>query len=273
MHDLRRIQRDIIPALRECSPAQDAPAIVEKEISGEYEERFVDSLIDPEVRERLAELVAPLEHGTYLSRDIVGAPEKGTRHAHDFIAEKGDHGTQLFYIDPEHSMGKNKNNNPLGIPRRGDLRPKVNIMYAVQLREDGTIDTISMLRYRASAIPPEQKRLHKNREQFEMARKMFKSGDLPGVLQGKEHEITFRFDFRKEEDGHAKVAVQARQAESTEAVENMIDSVMNGKPMPAHDPMGGHLERFRSIMRTHFPRHLEAGNFKSVEGIANNSGQ
>ena len=264
LHDLSRIQRDLLPALRERQATERIPPSVEREVSPEEGRTIIESLVSSEMRERLLAGADHVGDGVHLSRDIAGAPEDGTRHAHDFVTQMDDSGMQFLYIDPEHSMGKNANKSTLGLPRRGDMRPKVNIMYGVSFTPEGQIQGISLLRYRAEAIPSDQPRLQNNNEQRRMAMQMLADGEIPEILQGKENEITFRLDLRATETDEYAVTAQAREAANDEAVAQMLEDLMEGKALDANDPLFGQLERFRSIMRTHFPRHLDAGEFKKI---------
>lgn len=262
-HDLSRIRRDLIPALKERVPAVEAPPKAEVRLSPESAKKLIDSLIETRTMERITAGLSGLESGSYRAREKAGSPEKGTRHAHDFVVDTDEIGSDLFFVDPENVMGKNKNKNPLGLPRRGDLRPKVNIVYGVGLDADGQVSHISLLRYRASAIPEDKQWLHKNSAQLDLARSMLRDGDLPGILQDQEQEITFRLDLRPAQDGFA-VTAQAREASNDGAVQDMINALASGDSLAANDPLEGYLERFRAIMRTHFPKHFENQNFKSL---------
>lgn len=154
LYDLGRIRRDLVPAVREIFSIDRIPPSVDRELSPEESQQFINSLIDAELRKELVEGVDSMEEGTHLSRDVVGTPEQGTRHAHDFVVHKEEDRHQLLYIDPEHGLGKNKNTTRFPF-RRGDIRPRVNIMYGMELHGDGHLQRASLLRYRAAAIPEE----------------------------------------------------------------------------------------------------------------------
>jgi hypothetical protein len=262
-YDLGRIRRDIIPAWQERKPTERVPPSVERTLTQEEARQFSESFIDAPKQIELNSLVASLPEGSYIARDIVGVPEKSTRHVHDFVIRKTSAGAQLFYIDPEQGMGKSKNRNPFRIPRRGDLRPQVNIIYSVELTPEGEMARISLLRYRAAVIPSEQQEMHKPSEQLQMAKSILATGTLPAVFEGNENEITFRLDFRPAKDKF-KVLAQARAAEGLETLEKMIENLTQGKAMSSHDPIEGQLRRFRGIIQTYFSKYLKQNAFKPL---------
>lgn len=93
---------------------------------------------------------------------------------------------------------------------------------------------------------------------------MLDDGQLPDFLEKNENEIIFRLDVRQGDDGTMLVSAQSRHAPDQDALQRMLDHLISGEPMDSHDPLYGQLERFRAIMRTHFPRHLQEGNFKDI---------
>lgn len=257
-----RVSRDIIPGLLENIETQNIPPKVERVLESDKAEQFAASLITKETREKLDALVSAFPDGTYRSREAAGTPEDGSRHVHDFVIEKSGPSTRLYFIDPEHATGKSVNRGIL--PRRGDLRPQVNVLFSAELLKDDPVPRIALLRYRAAAIGEDKQHLNKPAAQLETARTMLTNGELPEFLQGKENQISFRLDLRSEGDKH-NVIVQARAVRNELDVENMVEKLTAGKSLPAHDPLEGQATRFRSIMRTHFPNHLRAGTFESIK--------
>lgn len=262
---LGRLRRDYIPALRERFEARKDPLDVERTLSVPEAEKFAQSLISSEVQKLIADFTADLAEGNYRTREVAGEPGDGTRHVHDFVIEKSAADTQLFYVDPEHSMGKNKNSNILGIPRIGDLRPRVNVLYAVRVLPGDLIPEIELLRYRAAAIPPESPELNKPGAQLEMAELLLESGELPSVVKKQEKQITFRLSLRKNNEREYKSLIQARETSGTEHIKNIIEHLIKGEAVSSRDPIEGQLRRFKAIMRTHFPRLLKENRFVSLE--------
>ncbi len=258
-----RLRRDYIPGLKEIRPTERIPPTAEKILTPEKARTFAEALITNEQRLKLYSLVAPMADGSYRFRDIAGMPEDGNRHVHDFVIKKDSSGVQFFYIDPEHAMGVSKNKNPLNFPRIGDLRPKVNVMYTMELSPEGEVARIALLRYRASAIPKDKPQLNKPGEQLLMAQSMLGQGALPEVLQGHENEVTFYLDFWQMTDEH-KAVVHARSAPNAQAVEEMLEKMSTGQTLSSNNPLEGQLRRFRGIARTHFPKFLEEKKFQPL---------
>lgn len=260
--NLDRLRRDYIPALKEKFEAKREPSVVEQVLSVSEAEGFTESLISSEDQRLIDSLILQLADGGYHARELAGKPEDGNRHVHDFIIEKSRESTRLFYVDPEHSMGKSRNSNILNIPRLGDLRPRVNVLYTVRILPGNSVPEIELLRYRAAAIPKESIDLNKPQMQFEMAKLILETGALPSLLREQEKEITFRLSFRRDEERY-KVLFQAREASSAEHIKNVIECLIRKEEVPSHDPVEGQLRRFRAIMRTHFPRLLRENKFIS----------
>jgi hypothetical protein len=264
-----RIRRDIVPAFKEKFSTETVPCTVEQTVRAENAEKFSDSLIPSSIRLVLEKALKSMPDGTYRSREIAGSPEDGNRHVHDFIIRKDGVVVELFFIDPEHAMGKSNNTMrlpsttitiPNPIPRVGDLRPKVNVLYAVKITAGRTVPDIALLRHRAAAIPESQQALNKPDAQLHIAEEMLISGLSPSFLAGKESEITFRLDMRQKEHDTYSIIGTAREASSTKDLTDMIQG-----ELPKSHPIEGQLERFRSIMRTHFPAHMRRGTFKLID--------
>ncbi|HEV7701847.1 MAG TPA: hypothetical protein VGO63_00145 [Candidatus Paceibacterota bacterium] len=255
-----RLHRDYIPAWKERRATDRIPPLVEKNLAPEEAGILAESLITSSQLLRLHNGIEPLQEGSYLFHESAGTVKDATRHVHEFIIQKKSSDTQLYYIDPEHTMGKSKNRSPLGIPRIGDLRPQVHVLYSAQLSPHGKIERISILRYRAAVIPEDQHHLNTPKEQFEMAKTILEKGTLPEILKGKENEITFWLDFRSTGDKY-KIHAQARAAGDVQAIEKMLENLMKGQTMSSDDPLEGQLRRYRGIMRTYFPKYLEEKRF------------
>lgn len=260
-----RLRPHYIPAIQEAFPTEKIPPFAEKKLTSEEAKVLLKFLIKPEEQVRLNELVSSLPAGQYRYREAAGTPEQGNRHVHDFVIMKNASGVQLFWVDPEHAMGVNENKNFLKIPRRGDLRPKINVLYSMELTPEGEVARISLIRYRAAVIPKEKVELNKPSEQLKMAQLMLATGELPEVFQGKENEITFQLDYRVAPDHH-RVSVRAREnMVSIDTVEKMLAKLAAGQALNSKDPLEGQLERFRPIVRTHFPKNLKENKFKPLE--------
>ncbi len=259
-HEAERTSRDYIPGVIEKFETQRIPHKIERKLSIDDAEQLASTLVTPANRETLDGFISSFPDGRYRAREEAGTLADGNRHVHDFILNKSGEHAQIFFIDPEHAMGKSKNRNAFGIPRIGDLRPQINVLYGAELRSNDPVPRLSLLRYRAASIPDESKHLNKPSAQLQIAQSMLTTGTLPDVLQGHENEISFRLDLHTEGDSY-RILAQARAARDAADVEHMIDHMIARKDMLATDPLEGQLRRFRSIIRTHFPRHFRENNF------------
>lgn len=263
MREAGRISRDYIPAVIEKFETQRIPEAAEQTLTRLEAQQLAATLVTPENRARLDAGIESLPDGKYRMRETAGSREDGNLHVHDFVIEKSAATARLFFVDPEHSMGKSKNRNKLGLPRRGDLRPQVNVLYSLELEKGNPIPRIALLRYRGAVIPEDRKELNKPTAQLQMAEAMLTTGELPDVLQGHENQISFRLDLRSDGSQH-KVFAQARAARHVDDIKHMIKSMTSNEELPSHDPLEGQLRRFRAIMRTYFPKYLEGNNFEPL---------
>lgn len=258
-----RIARNYLPGIRERLPADKVPPFADLNLSLSEVQQFCESLITPKTRAALDTHISQLPYGIHRVREIAGTPEDGTRHTHDFVIVKSKGYVELFFIDPEHAMGQSINRKHLpgikiSIPRRGDLRPQVNIIYGTRLYDGDSIPDLAILRYRASAIPENQKSMHKPSTQLEMAHDMLTNGNLPQIMNGKEDEVTFSILLQRALEQQYRVRMQARSAGSVHELEEFMR-----KGKDPSEGVIGQLERYRSIMRTHFPRLLATHSFEA----------
>ena len=256
---VRRLRQEIIPPVLENIERKNPATLVEHEgaEAGQQSSALREKLLPARMQKYLELELVSYPDGRYRARDIAGDPAIGTRHIHDFIVdiktqEEGSRETTLFVVDPEHSLGTNKNRKALPLPRRGDVRPKVCVLYAVQLHSSEQAPDISILRYKSSAI--DEPRLLKPEAQLSVAEDILRRPGVPSILEGKENKITFRLDVR---DDLARVQSQLSNT-------NDLEKLLEGKP--SSDMAEGQMRRF-SIFMNYFLRHLR-GEKEGVSFIA-----
>lgn len=264
-YDINRFKSDIIPAFKERFATDRVPPKTERLLTPEEGGIFLDSLISRELSAQIFEMASELDDGEYVFQEEVGHPGEATRHVHSFFVEKDDSGVRLFFVDPEHLMGKSKNWKNFSkygklLPiTRGHLRPKANILYTVEMSPDGRINQISLMRYRSDAIKDPSRQ--RPRPQLELARQMVKIGGIPQELKGQENEITFWLEV-KEILGNYQITMQAREAGQPKDLDKIINTLKSGESLPAGSPIAGQISRFKKIARTHFPKLLKDKSFK-----------
>ena len=193
--NIRRTVQNTIPDLRDAKTEEFAPASAMRELARPEDSLpFADRLFEPETRAAILAEAASLGDGEYKASIMAGTKEKATLHPHDYYLKKEGSRVQIYFIDPEHAMGKHKRLPTSPLIRSGDFRPPTVTLSAVEIAED-TVPKLSMLWYRAPAVP------HitdlKMKAQYEVAKQMMeRDSELPDLLKGKGNEITFHFVTR-----------------------------------------------------------------------------
>ena len=248
-----RFVQNIVPDLKDNLESGKPPIeVVEKLDTPADAAPLAERFLPSEMRRQLESETADLELGEYRARVAVGSAEDGTRHPHDYIIEKEASSLTLYFVDPEHQMGKSKNKSPVHFPRKGDFRPKTSTLIGIKMTDGDEIPVISIIRYRAAAITDSH--LLKMEPQLEMVKSLLETGEIPEVLAGKENEITFRLNMRK--DG---LLVQSRYASPEE-----LELFLQGKPSAA--VLEGKVHSSNVIMR-HFLNHLESKRFQKSTNL------
>ncbi len=254
-------RRRLIPALREKIGFNNPPTSLDKEVTENEAKRIIESLISEVALQKIITYTKDLSDGLYSAREVVGLPESATRHVHDFYIEKSGESLDLYYIDPENAMGASRSK--VLLPRRGDLRPKVNIIFATRIHGAGqSVPTVALARYLSKALDDKHdKTLHKTSQQLELGRKMLQTGKLPEFLdKEKAKHLSFGLDIRPSyTDGFYNLRYSSQEAKSEEDLERTLSDPSTGKVS-----LLGQLSRYTSIMRTHFPRLLEEGRFEKT---------
>ncbi len=246
-----RFVKNVIPDLRDNFESKEPPTLVVEKIKDPVEAvPLVERLLPKQIREGLVEEVSRLAPGQYRARVSVGSQEEGTRHPHDFIVDKVGDRTKLYFIDPEHQMGKSKKKSSLPLPRKGDLRPKISTLIGIKLSQSGGIPELSIIRFRAAAITDPH--LLKMGPQFELAKQLLETGDLPELLRGKENEITFRVNVRPD-----TLLAQSRYASPSD-----VSGFLRGEKTAT--ALEGKIYSSTIIMG-HFLKHLKEGQFQVVD--------
>lgn len=254
-------RRRLIPALKEKIGFNNPPTSLDREVTESEALHIVESLISRPALQKITAHTKDLPDGLYSAREVVGVPESATRHVHDFYIEKSGESLDLYYIDPENAMGASRSK--VLLPRRGDLRPKVNIIFATRIHGVGQpVPTVSLARYLSKALDNKQDRtLHKTSQQLELGRKMLQTGKLPEFLGAeKAKHLSFGLDVRPSyTDGLYQLKYSSQEAKKEEDLELALNDPSRGKVS-----LLGQLSRYTSIMRTHFPRLLEEGRFEKT---------
>lgn len=245
----RRVEQNILPDLRDNFGQEYPPGMVVRELSSpEASLPMADRLMAPETREAILSETEVMADGEYKATMMVGKKEEATLHPHDFFIRKEDGVVRVYFVDPEHAMGKHKRQDNSPLIRKGDIRPASVALLAAELAKD-TVPRLSMLWYRSQAIDelPDLKM----RAQYGVARQLLENDtELPDLLRGKGNEITFRFITRPN-----LMIAQGRYTDQAE-----LKSFMQGQ----HDvngPLEGKVSAANIIMR-HALRLLREDAFK-----------
>ncbi len=193
----RRVEQNILPDLRDNFAEDYSPTTVMQQLATPEESLAMgDRLFAPETREALLTEAERLADGEYKATIMAGSKKEATLHPHDFYLQKEDDRIQVYFIDPEHAMGKHKRQKDSPLIRKGDIRPTTVALLAAELAPDA-VPRLSMLWYRSQAV--EHVTDLKMRAQYETAKELLRNNtELPDLLKGKGNEITFQFTTRPE---------------------------------------------------------------------------
>ncbi|TSC80924.1 MAG: hypothetical protein G01um101429_49 [Parcubacteria group bacterium Gr01-1014_29] len=178
---------------------------------------------------------------SYQTIILVGEKEKGTRHPHLFVAERDTDGIQLFFVDPEHAVGK-----------QNILRPRIGNLMALRIYNDRSDPELAILRYRTKKIEEKDITVLKLQPQLEAARKLIHNEGVPKFLQGKEEEILFRIVIKQE-----KGLAQARYTNK----KSLQSFLQGGK---GSSLLEGKADSQQAIVNR-FIQYMEEGRFGKVE--------
>lgn len=241
----RRIVESYLPDILENIPRRDSPNLLERVLGSSKDALpLVRRLIPIETQDALLAETEQLSQGAHRAQIVVGTQRDGTRHPHDFIVNKHSGMTDLLFVDPEHNMGKVKWHDR--IPLKGIIRPKVVTLFGVRFTQGEEIPEISLIRFRAAAI--REGRLLKMQAQNGIASQLLETGALPEALQDKEHEVTVRFNVRKN-----RALVQSRLASPND----LNHFLLGEKSAPV---LEGKIATFNLLIQ-HFVRHLRDNKF------------
>ncbi len=239
---------NVIPDLRDNLKRKNPPPLARESLEHPSEAGpLVERLFPKEIRESLLREVSVLEPGFHRARIVVGEKKKKNRHPHDFIIDTQEGKINLYFIDPEHQLGKSNNDSIIPFPRRGNLRPKVVTLFGIQLKEEEEIPDISILRFRAAAVADPY--VLKMTAQLGVVIDLLKTGEVPDFLRGKENEITFRLNIRGGE-----ALVQSRYADSAD----LIGFLHGEKSAPALEGKANS----STLIMGHFLKYLREGKFQ-----------
>ncbi len=197
-----KITDNVIPDLRDNFPR------LSKIRSWEITNKEADSTSIDQIREkflsrsRYQELKAAaesaLESGQlYEHTWIVGSREKGTNHPHTFLGEKSEYGANLFFIDPEHNVGK-----------QNVFRPKISNLVSIDLGDNYHNSRFAVIRFNIEGLTPDQLKLQ---QQFVAAKELLDK-DGPTMLKGSQENILFQAIVE-----NGKVVLRARYTNEKKA--------------------------------------------------------
>jgi len=143
----------------------------------------LDRLCPEKLGEALRALTEELPQGiTYRARTSAGRSESGTKHVHDFVIEKSESTTSLYFLDPEHYVGK-----------QNLLRPSIANLMSMELsQQTGTLPKVAILRFRTQLLAASDRTALKMDEQLNIARGLVSNDALPEFLKNTPQEIVFR---------------------------------------------------------------------------------
>ena len=247
----KKAVQNYLPDMLENIPTNNAPSsAVESIESPEEAERLIESFLPSELRSAILEQVRSLPTGENRARIAVGKKEDGTRHPHDYVIDKGSEGVSLYFVDPEHQMGKSKSSKGSLPIRKSDLRPKVGNLIALHFNDSEHVPAVSILRFRTASI--EDYHVLKMTQQLKEAKTLLERepGELPDFLAQSPNEITFHLEIRPD----------AMFVQSRFATPEQLELFLHGEAVT--EGLKGKFSSYRQIME-HFLKHLEANRFVS----------
>lgn len=210
LRKLRRIRDNVLPDTMDNFGREKAPNAAERIFTSPEEARAVlDRLCPKESLDAIRHLTEHFEVGhTQRARTVVGDAESGTRHPHDFVIEKDEMGTSLYFVDPEHYVGE-----------RNMRRPSISNLMALRIpKEDTSLPGVVITRFRTASLAASDRTELKMDNQLVHARELFHTQGVPTFLAATLNEIVFRTMITEE-----RGIVQSRYVGTTFALEMFLD--------------------------------------------------
>ncbi len=208
---VKRFRENVISDIRDNFESKEAPRTLERTLkTPEDSKKLLMRLFPEEARENLCLLTQSLPLNTpYRARALIGAMEKGTRHAHDFIIEKTEEGVSLFFVDPEHHVGENNWRRP----------PVGNIATAYLPADKSKQPDIAIIRFRTPELVKKKGiATLKLEPQYGHARELIERDGIPQFLEDIPEEILFRAAVKHGSHGKdGKMLVQSRYIDGRDA--------------------------------------------------------
>lgn len=159
---LEKFTNNIIPDLRDNFPRLSSLKnweIADSETDPDAAARVKDRFLSEPQYQRLRSTTDQLPaEGLYEHTWLVGDKTKGTYHPHVFLVDRSGAGSDLFFIDPEHNVG-----------RQNLFRPKISNLMAIKLADSYENSEISIIRFSAEGLTPDQLKLQ---QQFQVVRQL-----------------------------------------------------------------------------------------------------
>jgi len=233
------IRKNVIPDISDNLSSRE-PLFIEG--VGEQGKKLLERMIPKEKREQLLVMIRDFEeHSSYQTTTLVGEKKKRTQHPHLFVIERGDNHIQLFFVDPEHNVGK-----------QNTLRPRIGNLMSLKIYEGNSEPELAILRFRTPEIEDKDITLLKIQPQLEAARALIENEGVPQFLEDFREEILFRIVVR-----HDKSVLQARYTKE----QGLKSFLEGGKGSSA---LEGKVDSQNAII-DRFVRFLEEKKFKKVE--------
>jgi hypothetical protein len=167
--------------LRDHLPSAKIPKSVE--LAADAADRVRERLLPSETARRLFEASSELEPGAWHERTtIVGKTEAGTQHPHRFVAMRLPDSLQLFFLNPEHEVG-----------RQSVIRPKVVNAMAAHVFSNRPGE-VAIVRYRADdpMRMADRRAVDRLESQWKSTKDLIERRGLPPELAGRERDVVYR---------------------------------------------------------------------------------
>jgi len=219
-------------------------------------DKILEALIPESVRKTLIEGSADFLHGEmYEHLEIVGRPEDGRVHPHEFLIRRvSDDALEIFFVDPEHTIG-----------RDNLLVPAVNNLMTARIYADGRDPEVAVLRHKTERLVAEHPLhggLEKINYQTQAAQKLLDRDGIPEYLESFQDQILFRLVVKREQknDRRPKLGIVQSIFSTPQDLQRFFDN--NLKPNDAID----HKMQVERIIFERFARYMREGRFVKADG-------
>lgn len=239
MTQVERFIKSGIPDFLDNVQRQFEPEVVEQDSYAN--EKMLERLLPQEAREQLLALSENFERGQdYRAVILVGKKENGTLHPHLFVIQRTEKGIELFFVDPEHNVGKHNL-----------LRPKIENLITMKVPQGSEAHSeLAILRFRTNNI--KDVTLLKLQPQLEAARTLIDNDGVPQILQEYKNDITLRIVIKE-----GKTITQSRYTSKKE-----LESFLAGKQ--GSFALEGKVQSQQAILKR-FVEYLQEDKFKKKE--------